>query len=165
MPKIILSNRQTALVTKEVSEKLQLLKYGEKGIPAKPPNTPIRIKNFGTVELRDMKMFIKDEESPMSNFNVIDKQQQANERNRQREQEMKTWNSSQKAERVLRTFALIRYKTRFNPGEIRDPLYSKLFHVIYNYFEENQKETHCPVNIYQDLIPTNQPTGAFKKRI
>jgi len=55
-----MTGNETATVTKEKADKIMEWKYGKNGGVPQDPKTPIELENFGTVELRDIKMIKND---------------------------------------------------------------------------------------------------------
>ena len=63
----------------------------------------------------------------------------------------------QKAERMLKTYCYLCYRSKGNEGEAKDvmfedPLYSKLMKPLVKYFEENPNEINAPRELYEKLI-------------
>lgn len=137
----------------EEAKKLMVMRWGDPQENIEPKDKKMMIKvEDDRFELGLIHMIsLKNEHS----LQMYDRShlKEVSEEVKQREERMKHWDSVTKAHRIIKTFCYVLYKTKLNEGEIVDPLYSELMDVIFDYFEKNPGEIHCPKEVYMDLIP------------
>lgn len=174
MPTLILKGGDKVNVNQDESKNLVLQRWGKgnversKVIKPFPKETPILIKHYGIFQLGDiMKVKNVTEDATERNENV-ELKAAIIEKNRRKNKEMQSWNPLDKAAKTLRTHAYLVMRARGNNLQItemlEDPWYSKLAPKIVKFFEKNPKEVHCPVTVYQNLIPNNATGPLFNSK-
>jgi hypothetical protein len=171
MPIIILNNQvggQRITVSKEHAKEIAKLKYGANG--SKPEGKPTDgvTFNIGTFQLKDIRCIVNENKhDQIKNEKYIETTNACKEYR----DKIKNLSPLEKAERLIRTYCYICYRSRGNSGKVsvllKDPLYSKLVKPLLEFYEKNPSEINAPKELYQDIFPKveKQATYSGWKRV
>jgi hypothetical protein len=169
MAKIKVTGGSIYEIDEEKAKKLILWKYGDEkaGIVPMPKDKMVVINDSAYLEMKDIRMIelSSNDAKAYSNDKRWAEHAETEKKVKQRYKEIAGWDSVRKSERMLKTFVLLLFRSRGNKGDITEPLYSKLMESMFEWFEKNKEEIHCPKEVYRDLIPIGKimkGAGGFK---
>ena len=162
MPKLILTGGRSALIGEQKADQLMAWKWGIGGqkMPA-DKIVDLRSSNLGVFEVREIRRIDDDEKV----FLGKDRTEEIVKANKMKS-ELIAQPAFEKTERMIRTNCFLLYVARGNRKDGRvenrrealfvEPIYSRLFEIMFDWFEKNPREYSCPAEIWQSLIPINR---------
>lgn len=130
------------------------------GQPTSNPTDPIEIDGVGIIQVKDVRAILKEDNSEKLKYNqAIEKNTELINKCKEYRERVLTWSPIKKAERMLKTYCYLCYRSKGNKGDAKDvmfqdPLYSTLMKPLVEFFENNPEEIHAPREIYEKLMPS-----------
>lgn len=166
MAKILVVGGDKLYVSTEKAKNIEKLKKDNY-----PPNHLVDINGKRSVELGRIKDIIFEEvtEKDKAYQTMLDERTQ---RAMQIEAEWQEWRKKkamlspqEKTKWFMMGPLYLLWKARLNKGNITEEIVEKVIPRIMNFFEENPEEMWCPLEVYGNLIPREEPaikgTGTF----
>lgn len=152
MQRINLKGGLFADVPNDFADQVAEMKWGKNGgNQTASPSTPVFFDGVGKFPLSDVRNIVNVAVESYENTHV-----EIMEKCTARRNQVKKWDPLKKAERILKTYAYIAFRSRgnkiFQADMLQDPIYSKLISPILEFFENNPKSYYCPGDVYEHLI-------------